>query len=296
MMCTSPSTTCPSYLRLTLPVPAQEYEKVAGGKGSSQSREQFRAVLTNVLEKRLFYIPSFKIYNGVAGFYDYGPPGGYPPMHGSCTLHASPMHPYMHHVHPSQCERGMTCYRANAWLVRIWISTSIQLSPMRPSPQSPTPDHPQSVYHQGHHLPLFQCQYDPHLCHTGCAIKANVTQTWRQHFVLEENMLEVECPAVTPEIVLKASGHVERFTDFMVTDLKTGECYRADHLLEAILEGLLEDKKAPLPADQLRVSKEGGVEVEGTERREGPTGRRLDPGGAVGGHEGPAAGRPAQGD
>lgn len=50
----------------------------------------------------------------------------------------------------------------------------------------------------------------------GCAIKANVTQTWRQHFVLEENMLEVECPAVTPEIVLKASGHVERFTDFMV--------------------------------------------------------------------------------
>lgn len=35
-------------------------------------------------------------------------------------------------------------------------------------------------------------------------------------------MLEVECPAVTPEAVLKASGHVERFTDFMVTDEKTG--------------------------------------------------------------------------
>ena len=28
---------------------------------------------------------------------------------------------------------------------------------------------------------------------------------------------QVECPAVTPEVVLKASGHVERFTDFMVT-------------------------------------------------------------------------------
>ena len=52
----------------------QEYEKLAG-KGGSQSREQFRAVLANVLEKRLFYIPSFKIYNGVAGFFDYGPPG-----------------------------------------------------------------------------------------------------------------------------------------------------------------------------------------------------------------------------
>ena len=35
-------------------------------------------------------------------------------------------------------------------------------------------------------------------------------------------MLELECPAVTPEVVLQASGHVERFTDFMVTDLKTG--------------------------------------------------------------------------
>ena len=55
----------------------QEYEKLAG-KSGSQSREQFRAVLANVLEKRLFYIPSFKIYNGVAGFFDYGPPGEAP--------------------------------------------------------------------------------------------------------------------------------------------------------------------------------------------------------------------------
>lgn len=66
---------------------------------------------SGVLERRLFYIPSFRIYNSVAGFYDFGPPG--------------------------------------------------------------------------------------------CAIKQNITQTWRQHFVLEENMLELECPAVTPEVVLK---------------------------------------------------------------------------------------------
>jgi glycyl-tRNA synthetase (class II) len=30
----------------------------------------------------------------------------------------------------------------------------------------------------------------------------------------------------------QASGHVDRFTDFMVTDSVTGECFRADHLLE----------------------------------------------------------------
>lgn len=60
-------------------------------------------------------------------------------------------------------------------------------------------------------------------------------------------MLEVECPAVTPEPVLRASGHVERFTDLMVTDVGTGDCHRADHLLEAALEALLEagGKEAP---------------------------------------------------
>ena len=54
-------------------------------------------------------------------------------------------------------------------------------------------------------------------------------------------------------MVLKASGHVERFTDFMVTDAKTGDCHRADHLLKGHLEALLEDKKAPLSSDKAQV-------------------------------------------
>jgi glycyl-tRNA synthetase len=41
----------------------------------SDSREAFRQSLVNTLERRLFYIPSLKIYSGVAGLYDYGPPG-----------------------------------------------------------------------------------------------------------------------------------------------------------------------------------------------------------------------------
>ena len=32
--------------------------------------------------------------------------------------------------------------------------------------------------------------------------------------------------------VFRASGHVDRFADFMVKDLKNGECFRADHLIE----------------------------------------------------------------
>ncbi|KAL6996823.1 glycine--tRNA ligase [Sarracenia purpurea var. burkii] len=87
------------------------------------NREAFRQAVVNTLERRLFYVPSFKIYRGVAGLYDYGPPG--------------------------------------------------------------------------------------------CAVKSNVLAFWRQHFVLEEKMLEVDCPCVTPEIVLKASGHVDKFADLM---------------------------------------------------------------------------------
>ena len=48
---------------------------------------------------------------------------------------------------------------------------------------------------------------------------------------------------MTPEMVLKASGHVDRFTDFMVTDVVTHDCHRADHLLKAALEAVQADKE-----------------------------------------------------
>lgn len=146
--------------------------QVATGKFSSSDKESFRAALVNVLERKMFYVPAFKIYGGVAGFFDYGPPG--------------------------------------------------------------------------------------------CAIKQNVTQFWRHHFVLEENMLEIECPAVTPEPVLRASGHVERFTDFMVTDVETGDCHRADHLLENILEAVIDADPADEAAKDLlvRVGEMGAEELD----------------------------------
>ncbi|XXG75030.1 hypothetical protein AAC387_Pa07g3621 [Persea americana] len=66
------------------------------------------------------------------------------------------------------------------------------------------------------------------------------SNTQNQHFVLEENMLEVDCPCVTPEVVLKASGHVHKFTDLMVKDEKTGTCYLADHLFKDFCKEKLE--------------------------------------------------------
>ncbi|XP_064559896.1 glycine--tRNA ligase [Zonotrichia leucophrys gambelii] len=77
----------------------------------------------------------------------------------------------------------------------------------------------------------------------GCALKNNIIQAWRHHFIQEEQILEIDCTMLTPEPVLKTSGHVDKFADFMVKDVKNGECFRADHLLKAHLQKLMSDKK-----------------------------------------------------
>eukprot|EP00735_Rhodelphis_limneticus_P001274 TRINITY_DN1185_c0_g1::TRINITY_DN1185_c0_g1_i1::g.17372::m.17372 TRINITY_DN1185_c0_g1::TRINITY_DN1185_c0_g1_i1::g.17372 ORF type:complete len:717 (+),score=295.00,sp/Q9CZD3/GARS_MOUSE/51.73/0.0,tRNA-synt_2b/PF00587.20/8.9e-57,HGTP_anticodon/PF03129.15/3.3e+03,HGTP_anticodon/PF03129.15/2e+03,HGTP_anticodon/PF03129.15/1.2e-22,WHEP-TRS/PF00458.15/4.4e-12,WHEP-TRS/PF00458.15/2.9e+03 TRINITY_DN1185_c0_g1_i1:297-2153(+) len=74
-----------------------------------------------------------------------------------------------------------------------------------------------------------------------CAIKANFLSLWRQHFVLSEGLLEIQGTCLTPDPVLRASGHVDKFTDFMVKDVKTSDPYRADHLLIDFLEKKLKD-------------------------------------------------------
>lgn len=112
-----------------------------------------RTQMESLMRRRLFYTPSFEVYGGVSGLYDYGPPG--------------------------------------------------------------------------------------------CALQANLIDAWRKHFVLEEDMLEVDCTMLTPYEVLKTSGHVEKFSDWMCKDPKTGEIFRADHLVEEVLESRLKgDKEA----------------------------------------------------
>lgn len=76
----------------------------------------------------------------------------------------------------------------------------------------------------------------------GCALKSNMIQLWRKYFILQEQMLEVDCSILTPEPVLKASGHVERFADLMTKDVKSGECFRLDHLIKAHLEKIKSEK------------------------------------------------------
>ncbi|KAI5953452.1 GRS1 [Candida jiufengensis] len=110
-----------------------------------------RDSLEQLLKRRFFYAPSFEIYGGVAGLFDFGPPG--------------------------------------------------------------------------------------------CAFQTNIINEWRKHFILEEDMLEVEATMLTPYEVFKTSGHVDRFSDWMCKDLKSGEIFRADHLVEEVLESRLKGDK-----------------------------------------------------
>ena len=133
-----------------------------------------RAGLENVMKRRFFVVPSFLIYNGVAGLYDFGP--------------------------------------------------------------------------------------------TGCALKNNIEQFWREHFILEENLLEISGTCITPEIVLKTSGHVDKFTDYAVKDVKTGQCFRADKLIKEWIEK--EKKKKKLTSEKLKEFEELLIKVDNFEEKE----------------------------
>ncbi|KAJ1991876.1 Glycine--tRNA ligase 1, mitochondrial [Dimargaris cristalligena] len=107
---------------------------------------------------------------------------------------------------------------------------------------------------------------------TGCALQTNILNLWRSHFVLEEDMLELDCSILTPAEVLKTSGHVDKFSDWMVKDTKNGDIYRADHLVKAVLEARIEghllakmaklaatsDAKSVAPATSAAAEKKAG--------------------------------------
>lgn len=79
-------------------------------------------------------------------------------------------------------------------------------------------------------------------------------QFWREHFIIEEDMLEVQCTCLTPEPVLKASGHVDKFADLLVTDVITRQGHRADKLITEFLETKLAKEKLT-PEVELEIKK-----------------------------------------
>ncbi len=66
----------------------------------------------------------------------------------------------------------------------------------------------------------------------GCLLKNNIISKFREQYIVKEGFYEIESPTVTPYEVLKASGHVDNFTDPIVECKNCLESFRADHLIE----------------------------------------------------------------
>lgn len=77
----------------------------------------------------------------------------------------------------------------------------------------------------------------------GVLMKKKIENLWRKKFIHGMGNLEVESSIITPEIVLKASGHVDNFTDPIVDCPKCKKKIRADHLAEEKVEGFKWDGK-----------------------------------------------------
>jgi len=68
----------------------------------------------------------------------------------------------------------------------------------------------------------------------GAILKNNIMQLWRKQYIAGEGFYEIESPTVTPEEVLKASGHVDNFTDPMTQCNNCKDVFRADHIIEEV--------------------------------------------------------------
>ncbi len=56
----------------------------------------------------------------------------------------------------------------------------------------------------------------------GTRLKHQVEEKWRSFYVLRERCMEISTPAITPYAVFKASGHVDKFLDVVLTCSKCG--------------------------------------------------------------------------
>jgi glycyl-tRNA synthetase len=70
----------------------------------------------------------------------------------------------------------------------------------------------------------------------GCAIKRKLENLWREEMLVKEGFHEIETSLLLPESVLKASGHMDNFSDPIVSCRKCNARFRADHLLADIPE------------------------------------------------------------
>lgn len=86
----------------------------------------------------------------------------------------------------------------------------------------------------------------------GAILKRKLEIAWRQFFIrAEDNIYEIEGALILPEVVFKASGHLDGFHDPLTQCTKCNTQFRADHLIHDALnidvsEGLSPDELTKL--------------------------------------------------
>jgi glycyl-tRNA synthetase len=66
----------------------------------------------------------------------------------------------------------------------------------------------------------------------GSRLKQNVENLWRSFFLLKDNCIEINTPTITLHEVLKASGHVEEFTDLTADCLKCKQSFKIEEIVQ----------------------------------------------------------------
>ncbi len=88
----------------------------------------------------------------------------------------------------------------------------------------------------------------------GAILKNNIMNKWREYYVIREGFFEIESPTIMPEEALKASGHVDHFTDPMTECKDCMEVFRADHVIKDAtgrdVEGLEYEELSKLLSDE----------------------------------------------
>ena len=83
----------------------------------------------------------------------------------------------------------------------------------------------------------------------GAQLKQNVENLWRRFYLLYDNCVEVSTPTITLYEVLKASGHVDEFTDLTVDCLKCKRSYKVEDLIsdDQSADEAIKEKKVKCP-------------------------------------------------
>ncbi len=83
----------------------------------------------------------------------------------------------------------------------------------------------------------------------GSQLKLNIENLWRKFYLLKDNCIEIITPTITLHEVLKASGHVDEFTDFTVDCKKCKQSYKVEDVIDDDIgiEAALKENKVKCP-------------------------------------------------